>query len=93
MWRLAEKSTVIGPPGGRFNSTPGTYLNSTLGFAYMCHEGERSGKFVTKSMIGGAAQATGPGLAAILVKCLGDEWTVTEMKVTLALVLRTARVI
>ena len=29
-----EKSPVIGPPGGRFNSTPGTYLNSTLGFAY-----------------------------------------------------------
>ena len=24
----AEKSPVIGPPGGRFNSTPGTYLNS-----------------------------------------------------------------
>ena len=23
----------MGPPGGGFNSTPGTYLNSTLGFA------------------------------------------------------------
>ena len=30
---LAEKSTVIAPPGGGFNSTSGTYLNSTLGFA------------------------------------------------------------
>ena len=33
LWILAEKSTVMGPPGGGFNSTPGTYLNSTLGFA------------------------------------------------------------
>ena len=24
----------MGPPGERFNSTPGTYLNNTLGFAY-----------------------------------------------------------
>ena len=33
LWILAEKSTVTGPPGGGFSSTPGTYLNSTLGFA------------------------------------------------------------
>ena len=24
----------MGPPGGGLNSSPGTYLNSTLGFAY-----------------------------------------------------------
>ena len=30
---FGRKSTVIGPLGGGFNSTPGTYLNSTLGFA------------------------------------------------------------
>ena len=30
---FGRKSTVIGPPGGEFNSTPGTCLNSTLGVA------------------------------------------------------------
>ena len=30
----AEKTTDIGPPGVGLNSAPGTYLNSTLGFAY-----------------------------------------------------------
>ena len=35
LWFLAEKSTVIGPLGEGFHSPPGTYLNSTLGFAYL----------------------------------------------------------
>ena len=35
LWILAEKGTVLGPSGGRFRFTPGTCLNSTLGFAYL----------------------------------------------------------